>query len=156
MVGSIYEILIKDLRTLCLSHKAVKSFRVGDISSIEQPSGNDGPNTNSYEYTAVHLVPSTAQMNGQSTKFEFDMVVFDLCKDDLDLQVVTQSQCLEITRDIISKFNLTDWDGFRYNIQLPTTSMVFDESFVNSVAGYTTRIVVEVISPFTLCENPFN
>lgn len=156
MVGSIYEILIKDLRALCLSHKAVKSFRVGDISSIEQPTGNDGANTNSYEYTAVHLVPSTAQMNGQSTKFEFDMVVFDLCKDDLDLQVVTQSQCLEITRDIISKFNLTDWNGFRYNIQLPTTSMVFDESFVNSVAGYTTRIVVEVISPFTLCENPFN
>jgi hypothetical protein len=105
---------------------------------------------------AVHLVPSTAEMNGQSTKFEFDMVVFDLCKDDLELQVITQSQCLEVTRDIISKFNLTDWVGFRYNIQLPTTSMVFDEAFVNSVAGYTTRIIVEAISPFTLCENPFN
>ena len=156
MVGSIYEMLIKDLRTLCLSHKAVKSFRVGDISSIEQPSGNDGAFTNSYDYMAFHLVPSTAEMNGQSTKFEFDMVVFDLCKDDLELQVITQSQCLEVTRDIISKFNLTDWVGFRYNIQLPTTSMIFDEAFVNSVAGYTTRIVVEAISPFTLCENPFN
>ena len=156
MVGSIYEILIRDLKALCLSHKDVKSFRVGDISAIEQPTGNDGTFTNSYDYVAIHLVPTSAQMNGQSTKFEFEMVVFDLCKDDLELQVITQSQCLEITRDIISKFNLTDWKGFRYNIELPTTSMVFDESFINSVAGYTTRIVIEAVSPFTLCENPFN
>jgi hypothetical protein len=119
------------------------------------PYADDEVTQNSYKYPAVHFVPQQAVMNGRSTVFEFDMIVMDLAKDNLGLDTTVHSETLEITRDLLSKFVLTDWTEFRYALELPATATPFIESFQNSVAGFTTRLQIEAITPLNLCDAPF-
>jgi hypothetical protein len=151
-----YSKLIAALKELALSDMAVKSFRVGPTSDIEIAMKSDDPQAqNSFKYPYVHLVPVNATMNGRSTIFSFDMVIMDLAKDEIDLETTVHSSTLEITRDILAKFNQTTWTEFRYNIQLPTTTTPFVEGYLNSVAGWTTQLNIEAITPLDLCNAPF-
>lgn len=151
-----YSKLISALKELALSNLAIKSFRVGPTSDIEIAMKSDDPQAqNSFKYPYVHLVPVNATMNGRSTIFSFDMIIMDLAKDQIDLETTVHSSTLEITRDIMAKFNQTTWTEFRYNIQLPATTTPFVEGYLNSVAGWTTQLNVEAITPLNLCDAPF-
>jgi len=154
-VATTYTTLLKALRDLALSDEAVKTFRVGPLSSVEIETGTDPITTNSYKYPAIHLVPQQFVMNGRSTVFEFDMIVFDLAKDNLNLQHQIVSECLEITRDLMAKFVLTDWGEFRFNLEMPATGTPFSEGFQNNPTGVTTRMRIEAITPLNLCDAPF-
>ncbi len=154
-VATTYGVLCQMLKDLCLSNMAIKTVRIGPVSSIEIPYADDEVTQNSYKYPAVHFVPQQAVMNGRSTVFEFDMIVMDLAKDNLGLDTTVHSETLEITRDLLSKFVLTDWTEFRYALELPATATPFIESFQNSVAGFTTRLQIEAITPLNLCDAPF-
>jgi hypothetical protein len=148
--SSTYRNVIETMRTTILSHPAVKTFRVGPPSSIEMPTDE----TPEIKYPYVHLVPQSASIDGPSTVFDFDLIVMDLAKDQLGLEERTQSSMLEITRDIIAKYTNTTWDQWRFDIELPVTSMPFVENFQNSVAGWTTQIKIVAITPLSNCENP--
>ena len=151
-----YSKLISALKELALSNLAIKSFRVGPLSDVEIAMKSDDQQAqNSFKYPYVHLVPVNAVMNGRSTIFSFDMVIMDLAKDEIDLETRVHSSTLEITRDILAKFNQTTWTEFRYNIQLPATTTPFVESYLNSVCGWTTQLNVEAITPLDLCHAPF-
>ena len=151
-----YSTLITALRDLALSDIAVKSFRVGPASDIEISMKSDDPQQqNSFKYPYIHLVPGPATMNGRSTLFTFDMVVMDLAKDEIDLETRIHSSTLEITRDLLAKFRLTTWNEFRFNVTLPATTTPFVEGYLNSVAGWTTQLSVEAITPLDLCNAPF-
>ena len=154
-VATTYGVLCKVLTDLCYSNQAVKTVRIGPVSSIEMPYADDPVTKNSFKYPYIHFVPQSAEMNGRSTIFQFDMVVCDLAKDNLGLDNTVHSETLEITRDILSKFVLTDWNEFRYAIKLPTSATPFIENFQNNVAGWTTRFEVEAITPLNLCLAPF-
>lgn len=151
-----YSKLISALKELALSNLAIKSFRVGPLSDVEiAMKDDDAQKQNSFKYPYVHLVPVNATMNGRSTIFSFDMIIMDLAKDQIDLETTVHSSTLEITRDIMAKFNQTTWTEFRYNIQLPATTTPFVEGYLNSVAGWTTQLNVEAITPLNLCDAPF-
>ena len=154
-VATTYGVLCQMLKDLCLSNMAIKTVRIGPVSSIEMPYADDEVTQNSYKYPAVHFVPMSADMNGRSTIFEFSMIVMDLAKDNLLLDTTVHSETLEISRDLMSKFILTDWNEFRYSLELPATATPFIENFQNSVAGWTTRFQIEAITPLILCEAPF-
>jgi hypothetical protein len=83
------------------------------------------------------------------------MIVFDLAKDNLNLQHQIVSECLEITRDLMAKFVLTDWGEFRFNLEMPATGTPFSEGFQNNPTGVTTRMRIEAITPLNLCDAPF-
>lgn len=148
--SSTYLNVIKTLQSAIESHPAVKTFKVGPPSDIEMPTESKPE----IKYPYVHLVPQPATLNGKSTLFEFDMVVMDLAKDDMELEARTQSRCLEITRDIIALYTNTTWDSWRFNMQLPIITTPFVENFVNSVSGWTSQITIEAITPINNCENP--
>jgi hypothetical protein len=151
-----YSKLIAALKELALSDMAVKSFRVGPLSDVEiAMKDDDAQKQNSFKYPYVHLVPVNATMNGRSTIFSFDMIIMDLAKDEIDLETTVHSSTLEITRDLLAKFNQTTWTEFRYNVQLPATTTPFVEGYLNSVAGWTTQLNVEAITPLNLCDAPF-
>ena len=154
-VATTYGVLCKALEDLCYSNQAIKTVRIGPVSSIEMPYSDDPVTKNSFKYPYVHFVPYQAEMNGRSTDFEFDMIVMDLAKDNLGLDNTVHSETLEITRDLLSKFNLTTWNEFRYFAKLPTTATPFIENFQNNVAGWTTRLSIEAITPLNLCDAPF-
>lgn len=157
ITGTTYGVLISTLKDLCLSNKAVKSVRVGPISSIEIPTADSvQTDQNSFNYPYIHFVPSTATLNGRQTDFGFSMIVMDLAKDDLDLEAKVQSQCLEIGRDIIAKFKMTSWTTFRYDMILPINAVPFTENFQNSVSGWTFEIKITAVTPLDLCSAPFN
>jgi hypothetical protein len=148
--SSTYRNVVESLRTAIESHPGVKTFRVGPPSTIEIPD-NDKPEI---KYPYVHLVPQNALISGGGTMFDFDLIVMDLSKDKLGLEERTQSNMLEITRDIISKYTLTSWNTWRFNMELPVNSTPFVEGFKNSVSGWTSQIKIEAITPLSNCENP--
>lgn len=143
------------LQDLCYSNLAIKTVRIGPLSSVEMPYSDDPITKNSYKYPYVHFVPQLATMNGRSTEFEFDMIVMDLAKDNLNLETTVHSETLEITRDLLSKFVLTTWNQFRYNAKMPCQAVPFVENFQNNVAGWTTRLKIEAMTPLNLCDAPF-
>jgi hypothetical protein len=148
--SSTYRNVIESLRKTIESHPAIKTFRVGPVSMIEVPT-DEKPEI---KYPYVHLVPQPAVINGATTLFDFDMVVMDLARDKEGLEERTQSQMLEITRDIIAKYTLTTWSEWRFNMQLPVTTTPFIESFNNSCAGWTSQIQIEALTPLSNCQNP--
>lgn len=155
VIATTYGVLAQMLYDLCYSNAAIKTVRIGPLSSVEMPYADDPVTKNSFKYPYVHFVPQLAEMNGRSTVFEFDMIVMDLAKDNLGLDITVHSETLEITRDLLSKFVLTDWNQFRYNVKLPSSATPFVENFQNNVAGWTTRLMVEAITPLNLCDAPF-
>lgn len=155
VIATTYGVLADALKQLCLSNMAVKTVRIGPLSSVGIETAEDPITTNSYKYPYIHFIPQPALMNGRSTIFEFDMIVCDLAKDSLGLDTTVHSSTLEITRDILAKFNLTTWNEFRYNIVLPATAVPFIENFQNNEAGWTTRIQIEAMTPLNLCDAPF-
>lgn len=152
IVAQTYKDVVNQFRSLCDLHPAVESFRVGPVSMIEIPT-QEGP-TNSYKYPAVHLVPQPAVLDGRSTQFDFDVVVFDLAKDQLDLEETIHNSTMEILRDLLASYSLTTWQSIDYNIVLPVTATPFVEGYKNSVAGWTAVVQIIAKSPFDNCNNP--
>lgn len=152
VVAQTYKDVVDQFRRLCQLHPAIESFRVGPASMIEIPT-EEGPQ-NSYKYPAVHLVPQPATLDGRSTQFDFDLVVFDLAKDQLDLEETVHNSTMEIMRDLLASYNMTTWQDVNYNLVLPVTATPFVEGYKNSVAGWTAQLQIEAKSPFDQCNNP--
>ena len=148
--SSTYRNVVESLRAAIESHPGVRTFRVGPPSSIEMP--DEAKPEIKYPY--VHLVPQGAQISGGGTMYDFDLIVMDLAKDKLGLEERTQSNMMEITRDILAKYTLTAWETWRFNIEMPVNSTPFTENFKNSVSGWTSQIKIEAIAPLSNCENP--
>lgn len=152
IVAQTYKNVVNQFKELCALHPAIESFRVGPASMIEIPT-KEGPQ-NSYKYPAVHLVPQPAVLDGRSTQFDFDLVVFDLAKDQLDLEENIHNNTMEILRDLLASYNMTTWNDVNYNIVLPITATPFVEGYNNSCAGWTAALQIIAKSPFDQCNNP--
>jgi len=152
IIPSTYQQVIISLRDTVLANPTVRTFRVGPLSSVELP---DRDEVYAIKYPYVHLLAQPAQIGQGSVLFDFDLIVMDLADpSDLDKQSRTQSQMLEITRSIIAKYTKTNWDTWRFNMRLPITSTPFVERFLNDVAGWTSQITIEAVSPLSNCDNP--
>jgi len=148
--SSTYYETIQSVKTTVEAHPAVETFRVGPISYIELPD-SILPNI---KYPYVHLVAQPSILGNATTVFEFDMIIMDLVDaENLDNQVRQQSQMLEIGRDIIAKYTMTDWGTMRFNIDLPCTVTPFVERFINDVSGWTFQLRITALTPLANCTN---
>jgi len=152
--SSTYYNVISSLKRVILAHPAVRTFRIGPISSVEMPD-NVLPEVT---YPYIHLIAQPSTLDKSTTSFDFDMIIMDLVDaNNLDLQIRQQSQMLEIGRDIIAKYTMTDWGTWRFNIDLPLTVTPFVERFINDVSGWTFQISVTALTPLANCEtNPIS
>jgi len=148
--SSTYKNVVESLRSAIESHIGIKTFIVGPPSTIEIPDDDNIV----IKYPYVHLISQSATIGKGSTIFDFDLIVMDLAKDQSGLEERTQSAMLEITRDIISKYTLTSWPTWRFNMKIPIVSTPFVEGFKNSVSGWTSQIQIEALTPLSNCENP--
>lgn len=151
IIAQTYRDVVQQMRTICSNHPVIQTFRVGPASMIEIPT-KDQPVSAKYPY--VMMVPQPAILDGRSTQFEFDLVVMDLAKDELDLEETIHSNTMEILRDILAAYTMTTWKDLDYNMQLPITATPFVEGYNNSVAGWTAQISITAKSPFDNCNNP--
>ena len=151
VIAQTYRDVVQQMRTICSNHPAIETFRVGPASMLEIPT-DDQPVSAKYPY--VQMIPQPAMLDGRSTQFEFDLVVFDLAKDQLDLEENIHNSTMEILRDILAAYTVTTWRDVNYNMSLPIQATPFVEGFNNSVAGWTAQISIEAKSPFDQCHNP--
>jgi len=149
--SSTYRNVVESLRTVCNSHPAIKTFRCGPQSMIEIPT-DDQPVSAKYPY--VMMIPQPATITEPSTTYDFDLVIMDLSKDELDLEERTHSRTMEILRDILAKYKMTTWKDFRYNLNMPVVATPFFEGYNNSVCGWTVQLQIETLSPLDHCNNP--
>jgi hypothetical protein len=149
---STYANVVSSIKRVVTAHPAVKTFRIGPISSVEMPDNTLLEVT----YPYVHLIAQPSQIDKSTSVFDFDMIIMDLVDaNNLDLQIRRQSQMLEIGRDIVAKYIMTDWGTWRFNISMPLTATPFVERFLNDVSGWTFQLQVTALTPMSNCEtNP--
>lgn len=149
---STYYAVINSLKTVILAHPAVETFRIGPISSVEMPDAALPEVT----YPYVHLIAQPSTIDKATSVFDFDMIIMDLVDaNNLDLQIRRQSEMLEIGRDIIAKYTMTDWGTWRFNIGFPVTATPFVERFINDVSGWTFQVKITALTPMSNCStNP--
>jgi hypothetical protein len=136
-----------------MSHIGVNQFQVGEISDIDVQTNTKTPT----KYPMVFMVPqqSTLDRGGLAT-FGFSLVVADIAKNQMDLQVNTHNSTLMIMQDLFSRIVLTNYDQVDINIQTPVNIIPFQERFNNNLTGWTAEINVEMKSPFDLCQAAFD
>ena len=154
IVAQTYKDVVTQFKEICALHPAIETFRVGPADMIEIAT-KEGPQS-SYKYPYVHLVPQPAILDGRSTQFDFDLVVMDLAKDQIDLEENIHNNTMEILRDILASYSMTTWNTIDYNIVLPVTATPFTAGYNNSVSGWTAQFQVIAKSPFDNCNNPIN
>jgi hypothetical protein len=147
-----YKELIEYFQSLAMSHMGVNQFQVGEISDIDVQTNTKTPT----QYPMVFMVPqmSTLDRGGLAT-FGFSLIVADIAKNDMDLQVNTHNSTLMIMQDLFSRIVLTNYDQVDINIQTPVNIIPFQERFNNNLTGWTAEINVEMKSPFYLCQAAF-
>lgn len=147
-----YKELIEYFQSLAMSHIGVNQFQVGEISDIDVQTNILTPT----QYPMVFLVPQQSTLDrGGLVTFGFSLVVADIAKNQMDLQVNTHNSTLMIMQDLFSRIVLTNYDQVDINIQTPVNIIPFQERFNNNLTGWTAEINVELKSPFDLCQAAF-
>ena len=144
-----YKEVVDIISGITKSHKFVNQFGYGEISDVMQPEGNLSPN---YPYVFLNPVQISSTKN-QST-FTFNLICMEQTFDQYVPIITSQSECITILNDIISKINLTTTyptleveDGFVFT--------PFVERFKDNVVGASCSINITFASPLDVCNKPF-
>jgi hypothetical protein len=148
-----YKEVIEYFSTLAMSHMAVHQFSSGMISDIDVQTNLLTPT----KYPLVFLVHrgGSIGVNGKTT-FNFTLMVMDISKDQLGLEVNRLSDCHDILQDLISRVYLTSWDAVEIMFDMPIVTTPFVGRFNNTLTGWAGEVSVTVKSPLNLCEAAFN
>lgn len=144
-----YKEVVDIISGITKSHKFVNQFGYGEISDVMQPEGNASPN-----YPYVFLNPVQISATKKTSTFTFNLICMEQTFDNYVPIITSQSECITILNDIISKINLTTTyptieveDGFVFT--------PFVERFKDNVVGASCSINITFASPLDVCNKPF-
>lgn len=147
-----YQQIIQLFEFICEDHLQVNEFSTSPLlSDIEVGTkGNENPAT----YPYVFLQPTGSNLQKGSMIYNFNLIICDRVKRNMDLETNTISDMIQIGQDIIAYFNFSQ-PRPDAEIELPFTITPFVERFDGILAGATFNIRVQ--TPFVLdkCIAPF-
>ena len=144
-----YKEVVDIISGITKSHKFVNQFGYGEISDVMQPEGNLSPN---YPYVFLNPVQISSTKN-QST-FTFNLICMEQTFDQYVPIITSQSECITILNDIISKINLTNTYPY-LEVQDGFVFTPFVERFKDNVVGASCSINITFASPLDVCNKPF-
>lgn len=144
-----YKEVVDIISGITKSHKFVNQFGYGELSDVMQPEGNSSPN-----YPYVFLNPVQVSATYKTSTFTFNLICMEQTFDNYVPIITSQSECITILNDIISKINLTTTyptlqveEGFVFS--------PFVERFKDNVVGASCSINITFASPLDVCNKPF-
>jgi hypothetical protein len=163
--GINFKTIADDLKYLANSHKQINSFGLGNVDELSYYTTSrdkqDNPNSQSPYFPLLFVVPSNIVNDLQFKEWDFNIVSLDIVERDLDNEVDTLSDTLQILNDVISQFRLsvTNQQGnynYLYYLDDTVTCTPFMEKYSDMTNGWTGLIKVKTKTPLDRCAAAYN
>jgi hypothetical protein len=163
--GINFKTIADDLKYLANSHKQINSFGLGNVDELSYYTTSrdkqDNPDGQSPYFPLLFVVPSNIVNDLQFKEWDFNVVSLDIVERDLDNEVDTLSDTLQILNDVISQFRLsvTNQQGnynYLYYLDDTVTCTPFMEKYSDMTNGWTGLIKVKTKTPLDRCAAAYN
>lgn len=142
-----YKQVLDDFFTVISDHKMIKTAGYGPLSEIKVPRGTHDTN-----YPYAFLQPTNHTLGQHQMTYRFNLIMMEMCNDDIDSVITAQSDCLQYVKDILGRFyySYPDYD-FTVNFSVTPFKEVYDDT----VSGVTATIELVTRDALDNCIAPF-
>lgn len=169
MTKTIYSLNLKnivdDFRLLADRHKQLNSFGFGDVEEfsfqVDTRDKLSNPQFQAPYYPYFYVIPPTVIMEFGFVIYDFQLIVSDIMKRDMDNMTDILSDTLQIMNDVVSMFRLSytpengNYNEF-YFVDDAITMTPFVEQYEDLLCGYSCSIKIKTRTPLDRCVAAFN
>jgi len=157
--------IVDDFQLLADRHKQINSFGFGDTDEFTYQVDRRDKESNLSDqapyYPYFYVVPSNVIQEFNFMTYEFQLIVSDIMKRDMDNMTDVLSDTLQIMNDIISMFRLSyteangNYNEFYY-VDEAVTIIPFIERYEDLLCGYSATLRIKTRTPLDRCVAAFN
>jgi hypothetical protein len=157
--------IVADFQLLADRHKQINSFGFGDTDEftyqVDRRDKEVNPSDQAPYYPYFYVVPSNVIQEFNFMTYEFQLIVSDIMKRDMDNMTDILSDTLQIMNDIISMFRLSyteangNYNEFYY-VDEAVTLIPFIERYEDLLCGYSATLKIKTRTPLDRCVAAFN
>jgi hypothetical protein len=157
--------IVADFQLLADRHKQINSFGFGDLDEfsyqVDRRDKEINPSFQAPYYPYFYVIPSNVIQEFNFMTYEFNLIVSDIMKRDMDNMTDILSDTLQMMNDIISMFRLsyTEANG-NYNefyfVDDAVTLIPFIEQYEDLLCGYSATLRIKTRTPLDRCVAAFN
>jgi hypothetical protein len=155
-----FRTLANDFNLMASKHKQINSFGLGNVDQIsywtEQVLKGTNPDYNSPVYPLFYVVPSKIVNELHYKTWNFNCLMMDIVERDLDNQVDTLSDTLQILQDVISQYRYSTTAEFgnyydKYFVDDTITLIPFMEKQQDLTNGWNCELKIKTMTPLNRC-----
>jgi uncharacterized delta-60 repeat protein len=155
-----FKSIADDFNKLAYYHKQINSFGLGDVSQIsywtEQRNKEDNVTYNPPIFPLLYVVPSRITNELRYKTWEFNTLVMDIVDRDLENQVDTLSDTLQILQDVISQWRYSTSASLgnyydKYFLDETVNCIPFLERYADLTNGWNGTIRIQTLTPLNRC-----
>lgn len=157
--------IVDDFQLLANRHKQINSFGFGDVDEftyqVDRRDKQVNPSDQAPYYPYFYVVPSNVIQEFGFMTFEFQLLVSDIMKRDMDNMTDILSDTLQIMNDIISMFRLSVTEKLGnyneyYYLDDAVTMVPFIEQYDDLLCGYSATIRIKTKTSLDRCVAAFD
>lgn len=142
-----YKQVLDDFFTIINDHRMIKTAGYGPLSEIKVPRGTYETN-----YPYAFLQPTNHTLGEHQMVYRFNLIMMEMCNDDIDSVIKAQSECLQYVKDILGRLYYTYQ---AYDINLNFSIVPFKEKYDDVVSGVTATVEIITRDALNDCDSPF-
>jgi len=156
--------IVDDFQLLANRHKQINSFGFGDLDEftyqVDRRDKVVNPSDQAPYYPYLYVVPANVIQDFGFMTFEFNLIVSDIMKRDMDNMTDILSDTLQIMNDVISMFRLSvteqlgDYNKYYY-LDDAVTMVPFIEQYEDLLCGYSATIRIKTKTYLDRCVAAF-
>ena len=156
--------IVDDFQLLANRHKQINSFGFGDLDEFTYQVDRRDKEVNLSDqapyYPYLYVVPANVIQDFGFMTFEFNLIVSDIMKRDMDNMTDILSDTLQIMNDVISMFRLSvteqlgDYNKYYY-LDDAVTMVPFIEQYEDLLCGYSATLRIKTKTYLDRCVAAF-
>lgn len=156
--------IVDDFQLLANRHKQINSFGFGDLDEFTYQVDRRDKEVNLSDqapyYPYLYVIPANVIQDFGFMTFEFNLIVSDIMRRDMDNMTDVLSDTLQIMNDVISMFRLSvteqlgDYNKYYY-LDDAVTMVPFIEQYEDLLCGYSATIRIKTKTYLDRCVAAF-
>jgi len=156
--------IVDDFRLLADRHKQINSYGFGDLDEfsyqVDRRDKEVNPSDQAPYYPYFYVIPANVIQEFGFMTYEFNLIVSDIMKRDMDNMTDILSDTLQIMNDIVSMFRLSvdeqlgNYNEYYYTDD-PITMVPFIEQYEDLLCGYSATIRIKTKTYLDRCAAAF-
>ena len=140
-----YKQVIEDLEDFANNHEQINSFGYGDLTQLTM----DVLTKEEPKYTRMYVIPGDTLLNQNELVYNFQIIVTDQLNSDYSNQRDVMSDTLEIIKDIMATFYLSEYESL-----WPASVEPFLENYETILTGWVMNIQLSQPFDYNRCDLP--